>query len=122
MSTTRNGNLVIQVAKLEERMESVEEGIQNFRAFHSDVREFITRSDERAKHRAEQEAVEKQERDSLDKRRSRIHFWWLGILSGIILLCFAAGLNYVTSFEKRHHVSEAPVVSSEQPKQHAKEE
>ena len=94
-------NGAVQIGKLEERMNVVEEGVANFRSFQTDVREFITRSDERAKQRAQQEQLEKEQRDKLDKKRARIHFWWLGLLSGAILLLFGAFLQWAAN----HHVS-----------------
>lgn len=87
-------------------MDSVEEGVSNFRDFQSDARDFFTRSDERAKHRVEQEAEEKEDRDKIDKRRSRIHFWWLGILSGIIVAGFTVLLAWAVNFESKHKISQ----------------
>ena len=75
-------------------MNPVEEGVANFRDFQTDVRKFIIRADTRA-----------EEREELDKHRSRIHYWWLALLSAIIVYCFTALLGWVLSFESRHHVS-----------------
>ena len=95
-----------RMGRLEERMDKVEEGVANFRDFQVDARDFFTRSDERAKHRVEQEVEEKEERTEIDKKRSRIHFWWLGILSGLIVVGFSALLTWALSFEDRHKVSQ----------------
>ena len=89
-------------------MQTVEEGIKNFRDFHSDVRDFISRSDERAIHRAKMEQEDKEEKAVVDKRRARIHFWWLGLLSGAILLLLGEFLSWTKDFESRHHVSTTP--------------
>src|SRR5215469_14145695 len=122
MSTTKNGNLVIQVAKLEERMETVEEGVANFKAFQKLMTDFVTRNEERAKHRTEREQEEKAERDKKDTTRARIHFALLGGVISLIVGLMLAAVNWATNFEKRHHVSDNTVITSEQPKQHATKE
>ena len=42
-------NVGVKIGKLETRMDKVEEGVSNFRAFQVEARDFFTRSDERAK-------------------------------------------------------------------------
>ena len=87
-------------------MDRVEEGVANFREFQVDAREFFTRSDERARHRIRQEQEEKEEREKIDQRRSRIHFWWLGLLSAIIVVGFSALLAWAINFESKHKISQ----------------
>lgn len=72
-------------------MSVVEEGVANFRDFQTVVREFIVRADERAR-------IE----DELDKKRSRIHYRWLALLSALIVAGFSAILSWAISFESRH--------------------
>ena len=96
-----------RMGRLEERMNSVEEGVANFRDFQVDARDFFTRSDERAKFRMKQDIEEKEERDKVDKKRSRIHFWWLGLLSALIVVGFLcpARMGRV-DFTKQHKISQ----------------
>jgi hypothetical protein len=89
-----------RLAKLEQRMNVVEQGVANFRAFHNEVREFITRADERAQMRIEED--EKKQRT--DKKRARFHYWLLGILSAIIVAGFSALFTWLIS--GNHHVVE----------------
>jgi hypothetical protein len=53
-------NVGVKIGKLETRMDRVEEGVANFRAFQVDARDFFTRSDERA-------LVEQRFRDKRDE-------------------------------------------------------
>src|SRR6516164_990107 len=87
-----------RLAALEERMQTVEEGIKNFRDFHSDVRDFISRSDERAKMRAEEE-----------KRKDKWTKAIIALAIGIILALFGYVLQWTQTFESKHHVSSTPM-------------
>lgn len=49
------------------------------------------------------QTVREEERAKVDKRRSRIHYWWLALLSGLILLLIGFLLNLVSN----HHISQA---------------
>jgi hypothetical protein len=114
MPPIANGGLIAQVAKLEERMDTVEEYIGNSKAFQKTMADFVSRSDERAKHRIEQEAGEKETRDRLDKRRATIHFALLTALLSLIVGLALAAVNWAMNFEKRHHVSDKTEIQSEQ--------
>ena len=103
-----NGYPGERIAKLEERMERAEEFMGNSLAHQRKVEDFISRSDERAIHRAKMEQEDKEEKAVVDKRRARIHFWWLGLLSGAILLLLGEFLSWTKDFESRHHVSTTP--------------
>lgn len=82
-----------RVARVETRLLTVEDGVKNFRAFHTEVRNFIVREDTRQDDRATQ-----------DKSRARIHYWWLALLSALIAGGFAAVLTWALNFEDRHHI------------------
>ena len=80
--------------------------------FHGEARDFFSRSDERAKNRAKGEIVEKEEKERVDKKRSRIHFWWLALLSGLIVAGFTAILGWAINFEQTHKISQDHRISS----------
>lgn len=103
-----------RIAVLETRMNTVEEGVSNFRDFQKDARDFFTRSDERAKHRTEQEAEEKEQADKKDQRRATLHFSLLGGLISLIVGLILWLVQWTSNFEKRHHVSEDKTVSQTQ--------
>lgn len=71
-------------------MEVVKEGVANFRAFQLENRDFM------GWFRAQEET-----RTKTDKRRSRIHFWLLGLLGSLIVALFIYLLN-----SHDHRVSE----------------
>lgn len=102
-----------RVARLEERMNKVEEGVANFRDFQTDVRKFITRSDTR-----------EEEREKLDRKRAKVHYWWLALLTGLIVSFFGWWLGWASNV---HHISEnssAPTVTHavESPQQAPKQD
>lgn len=95
-----------RVTRLESEMREVKAWMPESKLFHTEARDFFSRSDERAKQRVKQEIEEKEKRDQVDKKRSRIHFWWLGILSGIIVAGFAILLGWAVNFESKHKISQ----------------
>ena len=64
-------------------METVEEGVANFKLFQTDMREFVTefKTNERNK-------------EKTDARRSRIHYGLLTLLCGLIIAMFTFILNH----------------------------
>lgn len=66
-----------RLGRLEERMETVEEGVANFKLFQKDMREFTTefKANERNK-------------EKTDKRRAKVHYFLLTLLSGLIVALF----------------------------------
>ena len=99
-------NMRERVTRLESEMKEVKAWMVDSKTFHHEARDFFSRSDERAKSRAENEVQEKEEKDRLDKNRSRIHFWWLGLLSALIVAGFSVLLGWAISFEDRHKISQ----------------
>jgi hypothetical protein len=73
-------DLRVEVARQDERLQIVEEGVSNFRAFQAEVRDFIVRSDDREEAR-ESARVAAQQRD--DKRKERLHTAVLAFLATI---------------------------------------
>lgn len=100
-------------------MDRAEAYIGNSQKFQKTVEEFITRSDERAQYRAEKEQEDKKKQEQKDKRRAHIHYTLLGGLISLFVGFILLAVQWATNFEKRHHVTENPSVSSQQ---HAKEE
>ncbi len=68
--------------------------LQDVSEVHSELREFIiefrTREDERSRQ---------------EKKRSRVHNVWLGILTGVIVAGFGAVFTWALNFEASHKVS-----------------
>jgi len=113
-----------RLSRIEERLRIVEGWVEISRNFHTEAHDFFTRQDERAKQREIQEKREKEdqarkdkEEEKKDRRRARIHFWWLSLLSGLILTFFGWMLNWADHFEQRHHISQSPQQSLSQPQQ-----
>jgi hypothetical protein len=48
----------------------------------------------------------REERELLDKKRARIHFWWLGILSALIVGFLLWFMQWTVAFFSTHHISE----------------
>jgi hypothetical protein len=92
-----------RIVRLEGRVTAIEKVAVAFAAHQKRADEFFIREDERAKARGE-----------LDKKRSRIHYWWLSILSAIIISSVIGLFNYLMNFEKRHTITkdQQPAISS----------
>ena len=92
----------LAIAELEARMVTVEEGVSNFREFQEKAQSFFVA-----------DRVREQERDKVDRRRSKIHFALLGaaltLLTGILLILaqlWAGGHRIVSN--EQHAISEQP--------------
>jgi hypothetical protein len=105
MTEAGNGE---RLGRIEVRLEVVERGVSNFREYQVESRDFMSWFRGR-----------EEEREKTDKQRSRIHFWLLGILSGVIVAGFAAIFAWAVSFEDRHHVSQTPTTYSQNSAQDA---
>lgn len=88
-----------RIRGLEVQMSQVQEGVANFRQFQKTTADFISWFRGR-----------EEERDRTDKRRARIHFWWLGVLSGLLVVAFGWMLHWTSSV---HRVSENNVSTPE---------
>lgn len=111
-----------RITILESEMKEVRVWMVDSKGFHAEARDFFSRSDERAKHRAAKELDEKEERDKLDKKRSSIHFWWLGILSGIIVVAFGVMFTWAVNFENKHKISQDHQTTTTQSQFNAKDQ
>ncbi len=105
-------NIRERVTRLESEMKEVRLWMVDSKFFHSEARDFFSRSDERAKNRAKGEIAEKEEKERVDKKRSRIHFWWLALLSGLIVAGFSAILGWAINFEQTHKISQDHKIES----------
>lgn len=92
----------LAIANLQGRMTVVEQGVANFRAFQKDARDFFARHDAR-----------EQERDKVDRKRSRIHY---ALLSGLIALIVGCAVALFTWVLSGHHEVSAgqPAISQMQ--------
>lgn len=79
-------------------MKAVEAGVSNFVKFQSDMRTFRDEFWEAKKQEEKQAKKDKESQDAKDARRSRIHFWLLGILSGMIVALFGFLLTHVSNY------------------------
>jgi uncharacterized membrane protein len=84
---------------LEVEMEQVQEGIANFRDFQTEARRHFVRAERDEEHRKD-----------IDKKRAHIHYWWLALLSGLILLMFGFLLSKLPNI----HISFAHEIQSQQ--------
>jgi hypothetical protein len=104
-----------RVGRLEERMNRVEEGIANFRAFHQDVREFITRADTRDEER--KDALERRDnevKEAVRRRESKLNMWFA--ILGLTVAILTGLVGYLTYRDSQRKLGETakPVVSSTQ--------
>ena len=114
---TKNGNgcdegcvalerLAGEVKAMSVNLEIALEGVSNFKQFQKNNIEFM------GWFRATQE-----EKARLDSARAKLHYWWLGILSAIIVASVLGAGAWIINFMTTHHITESntPVSSSYQP-------
>jgi hypothetical protein len=132
-------NVGVKIGKLETRMDKVEEGVSNFRAFQVEARDFFTRSDERAK--AEQKFHDKRDAeikeaanaaaaavklvlDERHKKADRSDRWWKRAMAIATLIIMTCGV-YIAYREYERKIagltSPAPIAHSTIPPQVATE-
>lgn len=89
-----------RIVRLETKVEIALEGVGNFREFQVEARDFFTTA-----------KVERKVQEGKDKRRARIHYWWLALLSALIVSGFSILLAQFLQLKSDHHISDAPVVT-----------
>jgi hypothetical protein len=110
----------LKIMGLEGDMEIVKEGVSNFRTFQKDNLTFMGWFKAREEQRDKREEAEKKAHDLKDDRRSKIHFWWLGILSALIVASVIWSASWVHHFFITHHISSNTSSITEPAPQHAK--
>lgn len=111
MGTTESA-LRERVLRLEMKMATALEGVSNFKEFQRDARDFFTRHEEREKAwRASEEAKQKAQ-TAKDKRRASIHYWWLGLLSALIVAGFTVLLTQFFALRSDHTVNQPTSITT----------
>ena len=108
---TNNGqdiqDLRDRVLKMEVQMLMVAEGVANFRKFQNDARTFFDRHEEREIAREKAEKEKQLQEEKKDKKRAAVHYWWLGLLSALIVAGFSIILTEFFQLKAEHHISDA---------------
>ena len=85
-----------RTGRLEERVDKLEEGVSNFRAFQVEAREFFTESKTRAKAEMEFHNLRDQQiKDALGSANLSIRRWMMGIAA---LACLASIVDIVIHY------------------------
>ena len=94
-----------QLARLDERMNRVEEGVANFRAFQVDMRQFVTTFNQRE---ADRRITEEHQTKRSDRR------WTAMLVIGTLMGTAIAGLVAIRGWEDAHLAVPSAVLSAPQ--------
>lgn len=115
-------DLLSRTIQLEARMNYMESFIPQINAHMRTTEAFMTTHAAEEKDRERREIEAREDKKSQDERRAKIHFWWLGILSALIVASIIGLATWMMNFMSNHHISSNSAVVSQTTTQHAKEE
>jgi len=98
--------LGLKVVGLEGDTAIAKEGIYDFRAFQREHLQWMGWFKANEENRQKEEIRLAKEREAKDKARARIHYWWLGILSTIIVGAVLGIGSWLFNFLTTHHISD----------------
>lgn len=112
--------LAEKVAALEERVTAQQAMLFQMTKQMGDFKTFFDQHEAKEDEREHREMQDREDKKTLDEKRAKIHYWWLSILSALIIASIIGLTSWMMNFMSTHHISSNVSLSVPASSQNAK--